>query len=136
VVQEVLVKAVEVARTGEPPHNWDRWLTRVAVNACRDRRRAGWWRWFRWRTESIDRLDLPAEMGEPDRVAIDAEVRDRVWRAFRTLPGRQQQIFVLRHVEQWSTDEVAEALQITAGSVKQHLFRAIRHLRAALGGNE
>jgi DNA-directed RNA polymerase specialized sigma24 family protein len=30
---------------------------------------------------------------------------------------------------------VAEALQITTGSVKRHLFRAIRHLRLSLGGD-
>jgi RNA polymerase sigma factor (sigma-70 family) len=51
------------------------------------------------------------------------------------LPARQQEVFVLRHVEEWSTDEVARALEITPGSVKRHLFRAIRHLRVALGGN-
>jgi RNA polymerase sigma-70 factor (ECF subfamily) len=131
----VFLKAVQVARALDPPNDWDRWLTRVAINACRDRRRAGWWRRFRWSTDPIDRLELPAETRDPDRLAIDAQLRDRLWRAFRVLPGRQQEVFVLRQVEQWSTDEVAEALQITTGSVKRHLFRAIRHLRLSLGGD-
>jgi RNA polymerase sigma-70 factor (ECF subfamily) len=130
------LKAIETARTLGAPNDWDRWLTRVAVNACRDRRRAGWWRRFRWRSDSIDELGLRAETLEPDQAAIDAQVRDRIWRAFRTLPARQQEVFVLRHMEEWSTDEVARALEITSGSVKRHLFRAIRHLRVALGGKE
>lgn len=128
------MKAVQAARALGPPNDWDRWLTRVAVNACHDRRRAGWWRQFRWRTDSIDELELPDEAKGPDRAAIDAELRERLWGAFRTLPSRQREVFALRQVEQWSTDEVAEALQITTGSVKRHLFRAIRHLRTALGG--
>jgi len=81
------LKAVQVARALDPPNDWDRWLTRVAINACRDRRRAGWWRRFRWGTDSIDRLELPAKTRDPDRLAIDAQLRDRLWRAFRALPG-------------------------------------------------
>jgi len=40
----------------------------------------------------------------------------------------------LRYVEGWSTAAVAEALGLTAGSVKRHLFRAVRRLRQTLGG--
>ena len=64
---------------------------------------------------------------------MNAQTRDRLWRAFQALPDRQHEVFVLRHVEQWSTSEVAEALGMSAGSVKRHLFRAIRHLRRVLG---
>jgi len=133
VVQEVFVKAIEQARIGAPPRDWARWLTRVAVNVCRDRRRAGWWRWFRRRTDAIDEAGLGAETPTPEAAAVDAQTRDRLWRAFQRLPDRQHEVFVLRHVEEWSTAEVAEALGMTAGSVKRHLFRAIRQLRRALG---
>ena len=133
VVQEVFVKAIEQARTAESPRDWDRWLTRVAVNVCRDRRRAGWWRWFRRRTDPIDEVGLGDETLTPEAAAMTAQTRDRLWRAFQALPDRQHEVFVLRHVEQWSTSEVAEALGMSAGSVKRHLFRAIRHLRRVLG---
>ena len=66
VVQEVFVKAIEQARIGAPPRDWARWLTRVAVNVCRDRRRAGWWRWFRRRTDPIDEAGLGAETPTPE----------------------------------------------------------------------
>ena len=39
VVQDVFLKAHEAERLGRPPMDWGAWLTRVAVNACRDRRR-------------------------------------------------------------------------------------------------
>jgi RNA polymerase sigma-70 factor (ECF subfamily) len=62
---------------------------------------------------------------------VARETRQRIWRAFRELSDRQREVFVLRHLEGWSTEGVASALGIRAGSVKRHLFRAIRHLRAA-----
>ena len=40
---------------------------------------------------------------------------------------------MLRHVEGWSTQEVADALGVETGSVKRHLFRAVRRLRVSLG---
>jgi RNA polymerase sigma factor (sigma-70 family) len=134
VVQEVFLRATASVRSGEAPRDWGRWLTRVAVNACHDRRRSGWWLRFRRRTVQVDELGLAVDWPSPETLAMDGETRARIWQAFRTLPPRQQEVFVLRHLEEWSTYEVATALGVSAGSVKRHLFRAIRHLRLALGG--
>ena len=112
--------------------NWGAWLTRVAVNGVRDRRRAGWWPRWRWATDDIDALPLPSDGPTPEQVLVGKEVRRRVWRCFRALSTRQRQVFVLRQLEGWSTDEVAAALGMTGGAVKTHLHRAIRHLRAAV----
>ncbi len=49
------------------------------------------------------------------------------------LPDSQREVFVLRHIEERSTEEVAEVLGLSPGSVKRHLFRAIRGLRESLG---
>jgi DNA-directed RNA polymerase specialized sigma24 family protein len=43
-------------------------------------------------------------------------------------------VFALRYLEGRSTEEVADALRLSVGSVKQHLFRAVHHLRRVLGG--
>ena len=55
-------------------------------------------------------------------------------RVFHRLSARQQEVFALRQLEGWSTDEVAETLGLSSGSVKRHLFRATHQLRAALKG--
>ena len=62
---------------------------------------------------------------------LSREEQGRIWGAFRALSPRQQEVFVLRHLEEWSTEEVAEMLGLTVGSVKRHLFRAVHHLRKA-----
>ncbi|HUM15006.1 MAG TPA: sigma-70 family RNA polymerase sigma factor [Candidatus Nitrosotalea sp.] len=133
VVQDVFLKAHEAARFGQPPVDWGAWLTRVAVNACHDRRRAGGWMRFRFWSTQVDDAPLAAEMVGPADLALGAETRRHIWEAFRALPRRQQEVFALRYVEERSTAEVAAVLGLSAGSVKRHLYRAIRHLRRALG---
>jgi RNA polymerase sigma factor (sigma-70 family) len=133
VVQEVFLKAHEAERLGRAPMDWGAWLTRVAVNACRDRRRAGGWMRFRFRSSPVDDLPLVADTPAPGDVAVSEDTRRRIWAAFRALPRRQREVFALRHIEEQTTADVAQALGLSPGSVKRHLYRAVRQLRRALG---
>ncbi len=148
VAQEVFLK---LFRAFQSPHGtmaWGPWLSRVAVNACRDRHRSGWWKWWRapqrrgwdgaWPEESGLQDGMPAagstwEGLSPEEEMLSREACRRIWQAFQDLPSRQREVFVLRYQEGWSTAAVAKALGVSAGSVKRHLFRAVHHLRQALG---
>ena len=44
----------------------------------------------------------------------------------------ERQIFLLKHIEGWRLDEIAESLQTNINSVKSALFRAVRKLRVDL----
>jgi len=134
VVQDVFLKAHEADRLSRAPVDWGAWLTRVAVNACHDRRRAGGWMRFRLRSSRIDDMPLVAETLAPSDAAISEDTRRRIWIAFRALPRRQQEVFALRYIEDRPTADVAAALGLSAGSVKRHLYRAVRRLRRALEG--
>jgi len=133
VVQEVFVKALESERRQGPPADWGPWLTRIAVNTCRDRRRAGWWQRFRRWSDQVELVPIADPGLTPEDAAIGAEERRRIWEAFRTLPDRQREVFVLRHLEDWSGPEIAAALGLSPGTVKRHLFRAVHRLRVVLG---
>ena len=138
VAQEVFIKLLRALQTETRAIAWGPWLTRVTVNACRDRRRSGWWRWRRVRrhTDAPDTpslLDRPSYGPTPEEEALSREARGRIWQAFRKLPSRQQEVFALRYMEGWSTEAVANALGLSTGSVKQHLFRAVHRLRAVIG---
>ena len=135
VAQEVFVKLLRRHHEPGGSTQWGAWLTRVAVNACRDRRRSAWWKQWRQRHQVIEDMELVASEPTPERAAIGRESRTRIWRAFRELPRRQREVFVLRHLEEWSTQDVADALGLTTGSVKRHLFRAVERLRKILGGS-
>jgi RNA polymerase sigma-70 factor (ECF subfamily) len=134
IVQDVFLKAWEAELAQAPPRDWGAWLTRVAVNACRDRRRAGWWLRFRWRSDPVEDVPLATHEASPVDAALGEEGRRRIWSAFQSLPGRQREVFMLRFIEGLSTAEISSVLALSPGSVKRHLFRAIHRLRALLGG--
>lgn len=133
VVQEVFLKVAGALDRLERPRAWDPWLTRLTINACRDRYRSGWWRLWRRRRARLEAIEVVDPRPTPDREAAGAEARDRLWAAFQRLPARQREVFALRHFEGWSTELIAESLGLSPGSVKTHLFRAVHRLRAALG---
>jgi RNA polymerase sigma factor (sigma-70 family) len=60
----------------------------------------------------------------------DAVVLDAVHR----LPQRQQEVVVLRYYADLSERQIADALDISVGSVKAHAHRAVSALRTTLGG--
>jgi RNA polymerase sigma-70 factor (ECF subfamily) len=105
------------------------WLYRVVANLCVDRlRRAG-------RTDPHDDPDIAADgapgiearMVEADRMAaLDA--------ALATLPERQRQAVVLRHIEGLSNPEIAEILDVGVEAVESLTARGKRALAAALAG--
>jgi RNA polymerase sigma-70 factor (ECF subfamily) len=132
VAQEVFLKAHQQYHNLDQPMMWRAWLARVSVNACRDRRRSGWWKWWRGADE-YQEANYPSSSKTPEEMLLGRETQGRIWRAFEGLSARQQEVFVLRYVDEWSTEQVAEMLGITTGSVKRYLFRAVRHLRRVLG---
>src|SRR5262245_5180373 len=132
-VQEGFVTLVRTYPGGGRPMRWGPWLSKVTVNACRDRRRSGWWRWWRGRHDPVEDVVLRDRAPGPERVALDAEVRERIGRTFRRVPAGHREVVALRYVNGCSTEEVAETLGVTTGSVKRHLFRAVQRLRAGLG---
>jgi len=130
VVQDVFLRAFERLRSAEPPEIWEAWLVRVAVNACRDRQRSGWWKSRKKRVEVGEAALGLAPSVEAESIARERQAR--VWQQVRKLKAQQRTVFVLRYIEGWSTAEVATSLGLSAGGVKTHLFRAVRHLRKAL----
>ena len=90
-------------------------------------------RFRRW-SDRIEEVRVAAADPSPVDRVLNEETRRRIWLAFRKLPERQRQVFVLRYIEDLPTAEVAAALGLSPGSVKRHLFRAVRRLREILGG--
>ncbi|MGH9174124.1 MAG: RNA polymerase sigma factor, partial [Vicinamibacterales bacterium] len=63
-------------------------------------------------------------------------VRERwgqVLDAVATLPDRQRLVFTLSHLDERTAAEISAATGMSPATVRVHLFRAIRKLRAVLG---
>lgn len=134
IAQEVFLKLVQEYRKDTEIRSWEAWLVRVTVNACHDRRRSAWWKWWHIHGDALHEDDLPSYYPTPEEQCLNRENREQVWKALHRLSARQREVFVLRRLEGWTSEMVAETLGLTAGSVKRHLFHALRHLNQALGG--
>lgn len=107
------------------PDRFEAWIHRILVNACYDKsRRARQW------TANIRVLPIDGPT-TPDDSAVIAD-RDELERMFRRLPIDQRAVFVLHHYLGLPLVEIAEMLEIPAGTVRSRLHYATRDLRAAL----
>jgi len=69
-----------------------------------------------------------------ERTIIGKEIGTEIESAVNRLPLRQKEVFVMRHYEGMSLEEIAGASGCSVGTVKSHLFRAINFLRKRLRG--
>jgi RNA polymerase sigma-70 factor (ECF subfamily) len=136
--QEVFLKAYRaLARPGAvAPQEPARWLTRVAVNICLDRLRSRRWRFWRQRRTASDEqaiLDLTPDAGpSAEDKLLAKEIHRRLAAAVEKLSGRQRSVFLLRHYEELSLEEIGEVLGLDVGTVKAHMSRALAKLRPLL----
>ena len=75
------------------------------------------------RTVSIDGM-----LEEPAKVVITEHTSELV-AALECLAPDIQEVIILRFVDDMSIDEIAESLEVPAGTVKSRLYRALQHLR-------
>ncbi len=126
--QEALIRAWRDLPTLREVERFDAWLHRLIVRACMDVARHR----RRWRAEITI---LPDEPVEPDRAAELAD-RDQLERGLRRLTDAQRSVLVLTFYVGLTPTEVAEALEIPAGTAKSRLHYAIEALQAALAADD
>ena len=124
VVQEAFARLVASFVRVDDSGRADRYVTVTVLNLARSK--------LRRRRTARAKDHLLRDDGFLDDALIDEDVR-RVRDAIRSLPRRQQQCVVLRFYSGHSEREIAEALGVNVGSVKQHLSRARSTLVASLG---
>jgi RNA polymerase sigma-70 factor (ECF subfamily) len=124
VVQEVMVAAWRAWDQLRDPQRREAWLTRICV---RESVRQGRRRRARFlREESID-----------DRVSAPADTPGMNWdAAFAGLSRQQRAVVVLHFSYGYTLDECAHFMGCRPGSARQHLARALRHLREVLHVSE
>lgn len=136
VAQEALFKAYSKIDAWQPTGGFLPWLLRLTSNQAIDHLR----RRKRQRTERLDESFVPDTEGaavEPVTLSTEAAVRGseieaRIQKALPVLSESQRSVFVLRHYQGLQLNEIADELGCTVGSVKVHLFRALKKLREQL----
>src|SRR5215475_13405178 len=138
VVQDAFLKAYGNLAQFQEQSKFYTWLVRIAVNEALMKLR-------RRRPERMVSLDedvkteddsLPREVADwspnPEQLYNQSELRDILSRTIQGLPPTFRTVFVLRDVEGLSTEETAEALDLSVPAVKSRLLRARLQLRERL----
>jgi RNA polymerase sigma-70 factor, ECF subfamily len=88
---------------------------------------------FAEETEESFPPDVPDNRPDAEAEIEHLELAYAIRRAARRLPHPLRVVFRKRFVDQMSTEETAEALNLSAAAVKSRVLRAKRHLRRQLG---
>jgi RNA polymerase sigma-70 factor, ECF subfamily len=126
-VQDAFLNVLEKIDTFQAGREFAPWFNRILVNRGLNTRKA---RAIR-QTDPIPESTVSTALS-PSREAEQAEVNARVREAVAALPERQRIIVQLFELEGFSGVEIAEMLDISAGTVRWHLHEARRTLREAL----
>jgi RNA polymerase sigma-70 factor, ECF subfamily len=139
VVQETYVKAFTRLDGFEARAQFSTWLTRIALNEAFGRRRR------KRATATLEDVEVAQTGGaelipfpgsapplDPEATAGRGEIGRLLEELVDALPEPFRVVFVLREVEEMSTEEVAAFLAINPATVKTRLFRARKLLREAM----
>jgi RNA polymerase sigma-70 factor (ECF subfamily) len=143
VTQEVFVKVFRNISGFHGEASLRTWIYRIALHEASNQRR--WWSRHKRQELTID-APLENEEGEtfcladalaasdasPYDCAARAEMKERVEAALRELPEAFRSVVVLREIEGFGYEEIAEILNVNLGTVKSRLTRGRTALREAL----
>lgn len=139
VVQDTFLSALTHRQQFEGRSSLATWLYRIATNASLSRLRARVTLPLPDEDPVSDEepvVPLPKELTEwrwtPDQMLLDTELREELDKAVQRLPISLRVVFLLRDVQDLSTEETAESLGISIGAVKVRLHRARLELRELL----
>jgi RNA polymerase sigma-70 factor (ECF subfamily) len=134
--QDVWLRAFRALSQFRGDSSFYTWLRRIAVNAFLNNRDAALRRnEVRPAPETDDRRAEAAGVaaaGDAAATLDDKLLTGEVWRALGELPRQQRLVFLLKHQEGMTYDEIARALDCSPGTAKKAVFRAVTKLRARL----
>jgi len=135
--QDIFLKAYASLGSYRPGHHFSTWLFKIASNHVIDH----------WRKKKISAISLDQSYdGEEESSRIQvadqgpsvarkyelAELRAKIEKALETVPEGLRELFVLRHVNEFSYEEIADIKGLPVGTVKNRVFQAKELLRRQL----
>jgi len=148
ITQEVFLKVFRSIGGFHGESTLRTWLYRIALREASNQRR--WWSRHKHREialdapscsrcaceSSADTHSLASTLADsgpsPFDLSAQEEIRERVEAALRQVPEPFRAVLVLREIEGFAYEEIADILQVNLGTVKSRLMRGRAALRAVL----
>ena len=139
IVEETFFRVLRKSRERMVLTNFSTWVFTIAANLAKSELR----RRHTWRFLSLDRdkeegdsagyaMELPDEAHRPDTIAENRMLNVRIQEAIEELPAKYREAVVLRDVEGFSYEEIAEVTDVPIGTVKSRVNRGRLRLQKRL----
>ena len=134
--QEVWLKAYQAIGQFRYESTFYTWIRRITINCFLNRQRTSF---FRWRTMNgpLTEDDAHNELRAIQLPNVESSLNNRilfanVMRALAQLTPRQRLIFLLKHHEGMTYEEIATAVGCSTGTAKKAVARSLGKLREQL----
>ena len=131
--QEVFIKAYYSISKFDPKHKFSSWIFKIASNLCIDT-----WRKRRVKTFSLnhslkenDKIYPQVSNGSPSPIEQyeRKQLAKKIEKAIEQLPPTLKELFILRHINEFSYQEISQIKNLPIGTVKNKIFRAKEKLK-------
>ena len=132
-LQEAMLRVYRAIGGFKGESSFSTWVYRITMNTCLDELRR---RKNKQSTSLDDLLDegwAPADdRSSPERQAVRAETARTLHQTIRELPEDMRAAVVLRDIQGYSYEEIAQILDINVGTIKSRISRGREKLREKL----
>jgi RNA polymerase sigma-70 factor (ECF subfamily) len=124
IAQEVFITVYRHLKNFRFESQFTTWLYRITINKCKDH----------LRKKNIRSIFLPLKDEEPvfESINEDTDIKYIVRNAIATLPDKLRIPLVLKDLEGFSYQEIADTMECEIGTVKSRIFRAREALKKTL----
>lgn len=129
--QETFLRAFLAVKKYEFRAPFQSWLFRIAVNLCRDHLRKRKVRKIVrsfYNPQDEEEMEFPDKQPDALQRTLLNERSQVVHQALQQLPEPLRKVIVLRDLQEYSYEEIAQLLHWQMGTVKSRLFRARQEL--------
>ena len=134
ITQDVFIKLFARLQTFRHESEFTTWLYRLVANACMDeQRRRKRWSFFGDAISDTAVAAAPSNDTPADDLFVNREIAEEVKAAVASLTPKLRIVILLRYFDDLSYEEMAVALDCSAGTVASRLNRAHQGLARKLG---
>jgi len=136
--QEAFLKAFQGIRNFRGEASFQTWVSRIVTNVCRDELRKRYRKPVDWLEEKITLEEgevtrqVPSNEPGPEEIYEKKELQERLQELIATLSPEFRLALVLRDIQGFSYEEIAEQLDCSLGTVKSRINRARNYLKEKL----
>jgi len=140
--QEAFVRAFRAIKSFRGEASFKTWLYHIIANVCRDELR-------KRKRQPVVSLDAPIVTEDgfiareqddwslaPERVYESIELQETLQKLLNQLTPEYRQVLVLREIQGFTYEEIAQILECSLGTVKSRINRARKALRDLLAANQ